>query len=296
MTDMTKSNHLLLLGIGLIVSAGALLASHDAMTKFLAQSHSVTLIIWIRYSVQSVLLPLLFMPKMGTRMLHTYRPGLQLLRGISLLGVSMLLITGLRFIPLAEATAVIFLAPVFVTLLSALLLRETVTRSQWLAVGLGLLGVGLIVRPGGALFSWPILLPLAAAVCFAIYQLLTRMLAGKDHPVTSNFYSGLIGSLLLAPVALLQLDELQHMSTPALGMLLALGAIAMTAHMLLTLAFRYASAVVLAPFTYVQIISAAVVGWLAFDQLPDGWALLGVLVIMTGGAWSGWQQMKRSAP
>ncbi|NLY15580.1 MAG: EamA family transporter [Gammaproteobacteria bacterium] len=294
MTNTRKADNLLL-GIVLIIIAGAMLASHDAMTKSLALGYPVTLIIWVRYTVQSVLLPLLFLPKMGKRLLHTYRPVLQLLRGISLLGVSLLLITGLRFIPLAEATAVIFLAPVFVTLLSALLLRETVVQSQWLAVGLGLLGVGLIVRPGGALFSWPILLPLAAAICFAIYQLLTRMLAGKDHPATSNFYSGLIGSLLLAPVALLQLDELQQMSTPTLGMLLALGAIAMTAHMLLTLAFRYASAVVLAPFTYVQIISAVVVGWLAFDQLPDVWALLGVLIIMAGGAWSGWQQMKRSA-
>ncbi|MGI6409189.1 MAG: DMT family transporter [Thiopseudomonas sp.] len=294
MTNTRKADNLLL-GVVLIITAGAMLASHDAMTKSLALGYPVTLIIWVRYTVQSVLLPLLFLPKMGTRLLHTYRPVLQLLRGISLLGVSLLLITGLRFIPLAEATAVIFLAPVFVTLLSALLLRETVVQSQWLAVGLGLLGVGLIVRPGGALFSWPILLPLAAAICFAIYQLLTRMLAGKDHPATSNFYSGLIGSLLLAPVALLQLDELQQMSTPTLGMLLALGAIAMTAHMLLTLAFRYASAVVLAPFTYVQIISAVVVGWLAFDQLPDVWALLGVLIIMAGGAWSGWQQMKRSA-
>lgn len=294
MTNTRKADNLLL-GIVLIIIAGAMLASHDAMTKSLALGYPVTLIIWVRYTVQSVLLPLLFLPKMGKRLLHTYRPVLQLLRGISLLGVSLLLITGLRFIPLAEATAVIFLAPVFVTLLSALLLRETVVQSQWLAVGLGLLGVGLIVRPGGALFSWPILLPLAAAICFAIYQLLTRMLAGKDHPATSNFYSGLIGSLLLAPVALFQLDELQQMSTPTLGMLLALGAIAMTAHMLLTLAFRYASAVVLAPFTYVQIISAVVVGWLAFDQLPDVWALLGVLIIMAGGAWSGWQQMKRSA-
>lgn len=292
MTDTGKTDNLLL-GIVLIVVAGAMLASHDAMTKSLALGYPVTLIIWVRYSVQSVLLPLVFMPKMGTRLLHTYRPVLQLLRGISLLGVSLLLITGLRFIPLAEATAVIFLAPIFVTLLSALLLREKVSKSQWLAVGLGLFGVALIVRPGGELFSWPILLPLAAAVCFAVYQLLTRMLAGKDHPATSNFYSGLIGALLLAPVAFFQLDQLQQMPMPTLGMLLALGAIAMTAHMLLTVAFRYASAAVLAPFTYAQIISAGVVGWLAFGQLPDLWALLGVLVIIAGGAWSGWQQMRR---
>lgn len=283
----------LLLGIGLILLSGSMLASHDAMTKYLAATYPVTQIIWVRYSIQSVLLVLLFSPKMGTRLFHMYRPVLQLLRGMSLLGVSLLLITGLRFIPLAEATAVIFLAPVFVTLLSALLLREPVSKAQWLAIGFGLTGVVLIVRPGGALFDWPVLLPLAAAVCFALYQLLTRMLAGKDHPVTSNFYSGLTGTLLLAPIGVMQLDQLQQMPVPALSMLLGLGALAMTAHMLLTLAFRYASAAVLAPFTYAQIISACVVGWLVFGQLPDHWALLGVIVIISSGMWSGWQQMRK---
>ncbi len=283
----------LLLGIGLILLSGSMLASHDAMTKYLAATYPVTLIIWVRYSIQSVLLVLLFSPKMGTRLFYMYRPVLQLLRGMSLLGVSLLLITGLRFIPLAEATAVIFLAPVFVTLLSALLLREPVSKAQWLAIGFGLTGVVLIVRPGGALFDWPVLLPLAAAVCFALYQLLTRMLAGKDHPVTSNFYSGLTGTLLLAPIGVMQLDQLQQMPVPALSMLLGLGALAMVAHMLLTLAFRYASAAVLAPFTYAQIISACVVGWLVFGQLPDHWALLGVIVIISSGMWSGWQQMRK---
>lgn len=283
----------LLLGIGLILLSGSMLASHDAMTKYLAATYPVTLIIWVRYSIQSVLLVLLFSPKMGTRLFYMYRPVLQLLRGMSLLGVSLLLITGLRFIPLAEATAVIFLAPVFVTLLSALLLREPVSKAQWLAIGFGLTGVVLIVRPGGALFDWPVLLPLAAAVCFALYQLLTRMLAGKDHPVTSNFYSGLTGTLLLAPIGVMQLDQLQQMPVPALSMLLGLGALAMVAHMLLTLAFRYASAAVLAPFTYAQISSACVVGWLVFGQLPDHWALLGVIVIISSGMWSGWQQMRK---
>lgn len=293
MSNNNQTNNLLL-GIGLIVVSGTMLASHDAMTKLLALSYSVMLIIWVRYSIQSLLLLGIFLPKMGTSLFHTYRPALQLMRGASLLGVSLLLITGLRFIPLAETTAVMFLAPVFVTLLSALLLRERVSKIQWLAVGIGLLGVVLIVRPGGELFSWPILLPLGAAICFAVYQFLTRMLAGKDHPVTSNLYSALVGSVLLAPAGFLQLGEIQQMPVSTLSMLFGLGVLATTAHMLLTMAFRYASAVVLAPFTYAQIVSAGAIGWLVFDQLPDQLALVGVAIIIAGGAWSGWMQMRKS--
>lgn len=287
-----KPDHILA-GIALILASGLLLASHDAMTKHLALSLSVPLILWVRYCVQSVLLPLMFVPSLGRGLFHTYRPGLQLLRGVSLLAVGVLIISGLRYIPLAETTAVIFLAPLFVTLLSALLLREQVRLVQWLAIGLGLLGVLLVVRPGGELFVWPILYPLAAALCFAFYQLLTRLLAGKDHPATSNFYSGLVGAVLLTPFALLQLDTVGQLAALDTGMLLGLGVLAMGGHMLLTQAFRYATAAVLAPFTYGQIISACVVGWIAFGQLPDVLALAGVAVIIASGVWMGWLQMRR---
>lgn len=287
-----KPDHILA-GIALVLASGLLLASHDAMTKHLALSLSVPLILWVRYCVQSVLLPLMFVPSLGRSLFHTYRPGLQLLRGVSLLAVGVLIISGLRYIPLAETTAVIFLAPLFVTLLSALLLREQVRQVQWLAIGLGLLGVLLVVRPGGELFVWPILYPLAAALCFAFYQLLTRLLAGKDHPATSNFYSGLVGAVLLTPFALLQLDTVGQLAPLDIGMLLGLGVLAMAGHMLLTQAFRYATAAVLAPFTYGQIISACVVGWIAFGQLPDALALAGVAVIIASGVWMGWLQMRR---
>lgn len=284
----------MLAGIALILASGLLLASHDAMTKQLAMGLSVPLILWVRYLVQSLLLPLMFMPKLGTSLFHSYRPALQLLRGVSLLAVGVLIISGLRYIPLAETTAVIFLAPLFVTLLSAVLLRERIAPVQWLIIGCGLLGILLVVRPGGELFVWPILYPLVAALCFAFYQLITRLLAGKEHPATSNFYSGLVGAVLLTPVVFMQLDTavLGRLSILDISMLLGLGVLAMGGHMLLTQAFRYATAAVLAPFTYGQIISACLVGWLVFDQLPDMLALLGVAVIIASGVWMGWLQMR----
>ena len=139
------------------------------------------MVIWLRYFVQTIAMIVLFFPKMRWAILRTQRPLLQLLRAMSLLSISLLFISGLRYIPLAEATAVIFLAPLIVTVLSALVLHEYVSKGQWAAVMVGFLGVLFIVRPGGALFTPAILLPVGASFCFAIYQLITRRLDGRAH-------------------------------------------------------------------------------------------------------------------
>lgn len=268
-----------LLGVLLILGACLLLATHDGLSKQLTQFYPALVIIWARYLAQTVLMAGLFAPRMGRRVFRTKRPGLQLFRGLSQVGISILLISGLRYIPLAEATAVIFLTPLLVTIASAML-GETVSRSQWLAVGCGLLGVMIIVRPGGALFTPAILLPFGAAVCFTLYQLLTRRLAGTEHPVTSNFLSSLVGTLVTSALVLLE------WRTPTLAdaaLMAALGAMAMTGHLLLTNAFRFASAAMLAPFTYAQIIFAGVVGLILFSHAPDAGAMLGMAIIIASG-------------
>ncbi|CDZ94545.1 DMT family transporter [Pseudomonas saudiphocaensis] len=268
-----------LLGVLLILGACLLLATHDGLSKQLTQFYPVLVIIWARYLAQTVLMAGLFAPRMGRRVVRTKRPGLQLFRGLSQVGISILFISGLRYIPLAEATAVIFLTPLLVTIASAML-GETVSRSQWLAVGCGLLGVMIIVRPGGALFTPAILLPFGAAVCFTLYQLLTRRLAGTEHPVTSNFLSSLVGTLVTSALVLLE------WRTPTLAdaaLMAALGAMAMTGHLLLTNAFRFASAAMLAPFTYAQIIFAGVVGLILFSHAPDAGAMLGMAIIIASG-------------
>lgn len=284
-----NNSHKPLLGVLLILGACLLLATHDGLSKHLTQFYPVMLIIWARYLAQTVLMAGLFAPRMGRRVFHTLRPWLQLGRGLSLVGISILFISGLRYIPLAEATAVIFLTPLLVTIASALL-GEAVSRSQWLAVGCGLLGVVIIVRPGGALFTPAILLPFGAALCFTVYQLLTRRLSSTDHPVTSNFLSSLMGTLVTSVLVLLE------WRTPTLqdaALMAALGAMAMTGHLLLTNAFRFASAAMLAPFTYAQIVFAGVVGLFAFGHVPDSGALLGMLVIIASGFVMAWVQSRQ---
>lgn len=281
-----------LLGVLLILVSCLVLATHDGLSKHLTQLYPVFLVIWARYMAQTVLMVALFAPRMGRRVFHTLRPGLQLCRGLSLVGVSMLFISGLHYIPLAEATAVIFLTPLLVTIASALL-GERVSRSQWLAVGCGLIGVMIIVRPGGALFTPAILLPFGAAISFTLYQLVTRRLSATDHPVTSNFLTSVVGSLVMSVLVIF------NWQTPTLHdalMMAALGAMAMSGHLLLTNAFRFASAATLAPFTYAQIIFAGVVGFFAFGHVPDLGAILGMAVIIASGLCMAWVQGRAPRP
>ena len=278
------------LGILLILAAGLLLASQDALSKSLTAVYPLLLVVWLRYLSQSVLMLALFAPRMGLNLLRTQRPWLQLVRGLSLVAITLLFYSALRFIPLGEATAVIFLAPLVVIVLSATWLKEHISRGLWLSVGVGLLGVLLIVRPGGALFTPAILLPLGAAFCFGLYQLLTRRLSATDHPATSNFLSALVGTLSVSVL----LPWFWQTPTLVDGLLMAtLGATAMTGHMLLTHAYRFGSAASLAPFTYVQIVTATVLGMLFFDHTPDLWAILGMAVIILSGAALAWGQRAR---
>ncbi|ANF24370.1 DMT family transporter [Stutzerimonas stutzeri] len=287
-----NNSHRPLLGVSLILVSCLTLASHDGLSKYLTQLYPVFLVIWARYMAQTVLMLTLFTPRMGRRVFLTLRPKLQICRGLSLVSVSMLFISGLSYIPLAEATAVIFLTPLLVTIASALL-GEQVSRAQWLAVGCGLIGVMIIVRPGGALFTPAILLPFGAALSFTVYQLITRRLSATDHPVTSNFITSVVGSLVMSVLVFF------NWQTPTLHdalMMAALGAMAMSGHLLLTNAFRFASAAALAPFTYSQIIFAGVVGLVAFGHTPDFGAIVGMAIIIASGLVMAYVQGRQPRP
>ncbi|WP_312960563.1 DMT family transporter [Stutzerimonas nitrititolerans] len=285
------NRHQSLYGVLLILLSGILLASHDGLSKYLTQLYPVFLVVWARYLAQVVLMLGMFAPRMGRRVFHTLRPWPQLLRGLSLVSVSIMFISGLRYIPLAEATAVIFLTPLMVTVASALL-GERVSHSQWLAVGVGLLGVMIIVRPGGALFTPAVLLPFGAAISFTVYQLLTRRLSGTDHPVTSNFLSSLVGFLVMSVLVTF------NWRTPSVHdavLMVSLGLMAMSGHLVLTQAFRYASAASLAPFTYGQIVFAGIVGFIAFGHIPDVEAIAGMTVIIASGLCMAYVQSRQAS-
>ncbi|WP_191832812.1 MULTISPECIES: DMT family transporter [Pseudomonas] len=276
-------------GILLVVLATFLFASHDALSKYLAGFYPILWVVWARYLVHTLLMMAIFLPQSGLRVLRTRRPGLQALRALCLLGTSLLFTTALQYIPLAEATAVNFLAPLLVTALSLPLLGEKVTRGQWVAVLVSFVGVTVIVHPGGALFTPAVLLPFGSALCFCFYQLLTRKLSGIDSPTTSNFFTGVLNTLVMSAIVPM------FWQTPSLIhglMAVALGTCGMTAHLFLTQAFRHAPPAMLAPFSYCQIVFAGILGLVLFGHSPDMAGLVGIALICLSGLGAAWLQRK----
>ncbi|HWD32316.1 MAG TPA: DMT family transporter [Pseudomonas sp.] len=276
-------------GILLVVVATFLFASHDALSKYLAGFYPIIWVVWARYLVHTLLMMAIFLPQSGLRVLRTRRPGLQALRALCLLGTSLLFTTALQYIPMAEATAVNFLAPLLVTALSLPLLGEKVTRGQWVAVLVSFVGVTVIIHPGGALFTPAVLLPFGSALCFCFYQLLTRKLSGVDSPTTSNFFTGVLNTLVMSAIVPMfwQIPSLSH------GLMaLALGTCGMTAHLFLTQAFRHAPPAMLAPFSYCQIVFAGILGLVLFGHSPDMAGLVGIALICLSGLGAAWLQRK----
>lgn len=277
-------------GISLACCAFMVFASFDGFSKYLTASHNVIILLWIRYLAQSLLLGAWVIPRYGLGVLRVNCPTLQILRGLSLLGISLFFIFALAQLPLAEATAVHFLAPLLIVLLAAPILGEQIKLKQCAPVLLGFVGVLIIVRPSGGLLTPAMFLPLASATCFAVYQLLTRRIGTRDGAATTNLVSGLIGTLGMTLVMPWYWEAIP--SWQDFLMVASLGVLAVIGHTLLTLAFQYTSPVLLAPFSYLQIFFAGLFGFLIFDHAPSLGALFGMLVIACGGLLSAWMQIK----
>jgi len=213
--------------------------------------------------------------------LRSARLGLQLARGLLLALATLLFFTSLSVLPLADANAIAFLMPLFVAALAVPMLGERLDLSRTVAIFAGLLGALLIVRPGSSVFTWYALLPVAMAACNALYQILTRKVAGIEHPLTSLVWGAIVGSVLLSLVA--PFDWKAPESAWHWTLLGVIGLLASIGHYLLIRAYDYANATGLAPFFYTQLVWVMLLGWLVFGDFPDGWALAGMGVIVASG-------------
>lgn len=269
-------------GVLLFLAALFLFAALDATAKYMSVFFAVPLLVWARYLVHFVIMLVAVAPGMGREIIVTRRPWLMTFRALTLVGVTLLGQLALKTLPLAETTALVFITPLLVALLAGPLLGEQVRLRTWLATIAGFAGVLLIARPGGALVGPGVAYALGAALCYAVYQILTRKLAATEHPTRLLFYTALVGTLSMSLVLPAYWDGQLPNPTQSL-LIISLGLYGGIGHFLLIRAFREAPASTLAPLLYIQLIWATLLGWYVFQELPDLPAIVGMLVIGASG-------------
>ena len=280
-------------GVLLFVAALFFFACMDATTKYLATLYNVPLVMAVRYVVNSLLMVAIFAPNQGRRMLATQRTGLVLLRAGCLVAASLFFGIALRHVPLAEATAIIFLAPLLVMLLAGWVLQERVGALGWAAAAAGFLGVLLIVRPGGDLDPIGVGCALVAAAVIAAYQLLSRVLAGSEETVALMFWATLAGSVFFG--ASLPWSWTGAAPTWEQGLLfVSLGVTGGLGHFLFTAAYRHTPASLLAPVNYLQLLWAGLLGWAVFAHVPDALTIGGMSIVAASGILSALKSRRRT--
>lgn len=286
-----RGHHPLQYALPLFLLAGLCLSSLDATAKYLVRDHSLWIVVWARYAGQMAVVTPFAWHRGGPGFWRTRKPGMQLLRSLFLVLATLGFWGGLRYLPLAEASSITFLAPTFVVLLSWPLLRERATRARQIASAAGFMGILILLRPGSAVMHPAVVLLLAAALANALYQLLTRRLL-DENAHTTLFYSASVGTVVLT-VGLPFATDLAQLMAVGIAPLVLLGVLAGLGHWCMTRAYLHAPASLLTPFTYLQILWATAFGYLMFDQHPDRLSALGMAVVVASGILLAWWERRR---
>ena len=290
---MTRHHvHIPAAAILMIVGAVACFSVADTIIKTLASRYPIPLLVWARWGAQVLAMVIWLAPRMGLGMIRTRQLRMQLVRGVLLIVSSLCFIAALRYLPLADATALNYLTPTLVIVMAIAFLGERMTAARGAFVFAGVAGMLMIVQPGADIFNAASLLCILSATCYAVYQITTRMLAGEDPRVTL-FYPALVGVGLMTlvwPWFGSQID----VAWIDVALMLALGILGTVGHFLFILAFQRAPASGLTPFTYVHLVFATAIGWLVFGDLPDGLTFAGMALIAGSGLLLTWHERRRS--
>lgn len=261
----------------------------DVCAKIAAEVIPVGQITAARFLVQTALmLPVCLIMGLSLRMERALW-WLVALRAVFLMLSTYFIIAALRFMPLADALAIVFVEPFIILLCGKLMFGEQIGARRLLASAVGFLGCLLVIQPSFAAFGAVALLPLGTAVTFAAYVLVTRGLRGRLHPVELQFQTGVAATIMLVPLMWFANGTGWETLDPVWpdgifwAYLFGVGFFATVAHMMMTYALAVAPAATLAPLHYLEIITAAVLGYYIFDDLPNGLALWGIVIIMVSG-------------
>ena len=292
MTSLNKTQHVFK-GVLFFITAIFFISVVDTICKLFTKELHAIQIVWGYFLGINLTLWVFFFLK-GKKLSNlrtTDRPILQILRPAFLVCSISSLFLGLTYLPLAEATAIGFVAPLFITVLSVPILKEKVGIHRWAAVVVGLIGVLIIIRPGSDFWHFISIMPLLGALFFALFQILTRLLSGTEKTHTTLFYTGLGGlfwSSLIVPfvwVAPSQIHGLVFLATGTLGAL---------AHLCMINAFDFAEASLLAPYNYTKLLWVAVFGYLVFGDIPSFEMWIGSGIIASAGLYVLYRERKHS--
>lgn len=267
-------------------------ASNDAIGKHLSQDHSVWQILWIRSWIW-LSVALIWVSCRGgvVAALRSKRPVLQGMRSLLLVAEVSVFIVALRHLPLGDVIAVASATPLVVLVFAVLFLGERVGRHRWAAVGVGMLGMLAIARPGAGAFGWLSLLPIIGVLMWGGYQVLLRLVSRHDASNTTLLWTGLIFFMVTSAIAP------WYWQTPAdvqtWGWFILVGLFNTTAHFALIVAFERSEASALQPFSYTLVAWAVLIGWLVFGEIPDAWTVFGTALVVAGGLYAMYRERNR---
>lgn len=258
-------------------------AAGDALAKLLTDNFHPVQIIWFRQAGLFLGVCVLLAIK-GLSVLSSKQPRLQITRGVLVIGSSLLFVFAVRHAPLADAVAASFVAPFFLTIFGATILKESVGFRRWSAVVVGFIGALVVIRPGMGVIHPAVMLVVVAAVLFAARQVIGRFLSTTDKTITTIAYTAIVSSFVISiPLPFVwQTPEqpIQWLFFLGLALSGALGEI------LIIKALEVAEAAVVAPIHYTILIWATVYGYLVFGDLPDRWTFIGTAIIVLAGLYT----------
>ena len=279
-----------LAGILFMLAASSLFPVMNGLVQVMSAYYSTEQIVWARAASHFVFIIALFLPAVGVTVLRTATPKWQIIRSMVHLMSMLFFFTGVKYLPLAKAASISFTAPFFVALLAWPMLGERLTLKRFAAIVVAFTGVLIIIRPGSDVFQWASLYMLGSALCYGLYQILTRRVAGYDSAETTAVYSALVGTVVMSLAVPFFWTPIASWTDGAI--LFSLGIIGGTAHYFVARAMVYAQASIIAPFGYWQLIGSVVVGYLISGYLPDMFTWVGAGIIVCAGLHIAWTETR----
>ena len=288
---MVKQNERL--GIFLMVITTIVFASQDGLSKYLATEYNVYMVVMIRYWFFAAFVMTISSRKPGgvKQVAKTKTPLLQIFRSLILVAEMCVTILAFTLLGLAETHAIFASYPLIIAMLSGPILGEHVGWRRWLAICVGFFGILIILNPGNGIFSPYALVPLAGAILFALYGLLTRYAGQYDNSSTSFFWTGIVGCIAMTAIGLNFWDPV---SQGDWSIMLILSASGMLGHFLLIKCYEVAEASAVQPFAYLQLIWASLIGIIIFGEQITTNVLIGACIIVGAGLFTLWRERKVS--